>query len=330
MEEKGLMVKCIDMINSENEVESLLEEENICSGKKRLSSKELQDSLTKLSQPRKADKKTEVEIPDTLVNEVTVAHKSEPHSTLSKKTFSELSDVQFSEMMRSLGIGKVSRKNNRNCTEFEREKRDGSSDKENTIFKCYASSPNQIRVRPKPEIKVSFESKSLDTHKQKYHPRILSPSTKQSDFREGAIANACSAITAAEIALSGESDQRLDPDASFPIMLDVPEVMDETVQPYHRYEAGKVPFFDRSSSSERGRFRVRDARDYAPESMRRVPDIEEGVMLLVGKKKCAMDEAENGDTSEVVITIVFERSLFNEHSASVWWRLHRQRFIDRD
>ena len=62
MEEKGLMVKCIDMINSENEVESLLEEENICSGKKRLSSKELQDSLTKLSQPRKADKKTEVEI----------------------------------------------------------------------------------------------------------------------------------------------------------------------------------------------------------------------------------------------------------------------------
>lgn len=55
-----------------------------------------------------------------------------------------------------------------------------------------------------------------------------------------------------------------------------------------------------------------------------------GVILFVGKKKGVIDEAEDSDTSEVISTIVFERSLFNEHSASVWRRLHRQHFIAHD
>ena len=59
--------------------------------------------------------------------------------------------------------------------------------------------------------------------------------------------------------------------------------------PYERYEAGEIPFFDRSSSSEIGRFRVRDAREFHTDSLRRIPvffetkSSPEGVLLLVGK-----------------------------------------------
>jgi len=45
----------------------------------------------------------------------------------------------------------------------------------------------------------------------------------------------------------------------------------------------------------------------------------QGVMLLVGEKV--------GGKEELTITIMFDRSLFTEHEASVWWRLNKMRFV---
>jgi hypothetical protein len=102
----------------------------------------------------------------------------------------------------------------------------------------------------------------------------------------------------------------------------------EVFQPYQRYEAGEVNFFDRSSSTERGRFRVRDARQYAPDSLRRipVPDLmTEGVSLLVGKS--GIDYDEERVEKEIVITVLFDRSKFSEITASDWWSMNRKLFV---
>eukprot|EP00586_Coscinodiscus_wailesii_P006394 CAMPEP_0172490092 /NCGR_PEP_ID=MMETSP1066-20121228/20444_1 /TAXON_ID=671091 /ORGANISM="Coscinodiscus wailesii, Strain CCMP2513" /LENGTH=1100 /DNA_ID=CAMNT_0013258397 /DNA_START=750 /DNA_END=4052 /DNA_ORIENTATION=+ len=134
-------------------------------------------------------------------------------------------------------------------------------------------------------------------------------------------------------------------------------------EPYQKYEAGKIPFFDRSSSAEKGRFRVRDARGFAPETMRRrrpnpdedgiaavgeelsLPDDDgdDGVMLLVGKRVadgkdtttdvlsngCSdADSSSHGTRREVAITIMFDRSRFNEMTAAEWWKRNRHRFVD--
>ncbi len=96
--------------------------------------------------------------------------------------------------------------------------------------------------------------------------------------------------------------------------------------PYERYDAGDVPFFDKSSSSERGRFRVHDAREFHTDSLRRVPvpfDASscDGVMFLVGKRNHQKDQKED------VVTILFDRSKFDEKSASAWWQLNRHQII---
>lgn len=98
-------------------------------------------------------------------------------------------------------------------------------------------------------------------------------------------------------------------------------------EPYEKYErhchnASIVSFFDPgTSSTENGRFRVRDARGFLPETMSKFPYQakagEEGVTLLVGKK---------GD-DELVISIIFDLSYFDETSASKWWIAHKERFV---
>lgn len=97
--------------------------------------------------------------------------------------------------------------------------------------------------------------------------------------------------------------------------------------PYERYDAGDVPFFDRSSSSDRGRFRVHDAREFHTDSLRRIPvpfdsSSCDGVMFLVGKK-----HHEEKSDREDVVTILFDRSKFDEQSASTWWKLNREQII---
>ena len=101
----------------------------------------------------------------------------------------------------------------------------------------------------------------------------------------------------------------------------------KVIHPYQRYEAGEVNFFDRSSSSERGRFRVRDARQYAPDSLRLIPVPEittEGVSLLVGKKCTRFNEGR--EKKEYVITILFDKSKFSEKAASDWWAMNKKLF----
>ena len=89
-----------------------------------------------------------------------------------------------------------------------------------------------------------------------------------------------------------------------------------------------MPFFDKSSSDERGRFRVRDASSFDPTSMRRIigpdSDTDDGIMLLVGEK-CD----KNGyQRREHAITILFDRRIWNEEDAEYWWRTQRHRFVD--
>lgn len=98
--------------------------------------------------------------------------------------------------------------------------------------------------------------------------------------------------------------------------------------PYERYKAGEIPFFDRSSSSEIGRFRVRDAREFVTDSLRRIPvpfkteSNSEGVLLLVG---IATNKQSSEDKD--VVTILFHRSHFDEISAAKWWQLHRSQIV---
>ena len=96
-------------------------------------------------------------------------------------------------------------------------------------------------------------------------------------------------------------------------------------EPYEKFESGEVPFFDKSSSAEKGRFRVRDARNFDPSSMRRKDDVgsvDKGVMLLVGKKG-----AGEPDASEMAITILFDKGDWDEERAEGWWKQNRHRFL---
>lgn len=185
------------------------------------------------------------------------------------------------------------------------------------------------------------------------------------DLHEYTVANASSALEAVESEFvridrrdSGRDIERID--YGFFQVEKRKEGADETPQeePYERYEAGKIPFFDpRSSSDEKGRFRVRDAREFAPNTMRRRPDDgegggdpEDGIMLLVGRKEAGAGAGpdwgdRDGDgaaaserpgaeeippadqDNEQVITILFDRSKFNERAASDWWMKHRSRFV---
>jgi hypothetical protein len=101
--------------------------------------------------------------------------------------------------------------------------------------------------------------------------------------------------------------------------------------PYEHYEGGGIPFFDRSSSDEIGRFRVRDARDFHPDSLKRVEMLlsdvipkYEGVYYLIGK---SIDLSKYDSKKDYVVTVLFNRSRFDEDSAKIWWKNHRSHII---
>ena len=66
-------------------------------------------------------------------------------------------------------------------------------------------------------------------------------------------------------------------------------------------------FFDPSSSREKGRLRVRDARDFVPSTMRRVA-VASGVVALVGER--IADIGDGGP--QQVITVLFDRARYSE------------------
>ncbi|CAH0366076.1 unnamed protein product [Pelagomonas calceolata] len=88
--------------------------------------------------------------------------------------------------------------------------------------------------------------------------------------------------------------------------------LDETLAASPVREEDDVGFFDPTSSEERGRKRVRDARLFEPSSMRRAV-AEDGVVLLLG-------ELAEHPRTEHVICVLFDRSKFSERAALQWWR----------
>lgn len=99
--------------------------------------------------------------------------------------------------------------------------------------------------------------------------------------------------------------------------------------PYQRFECGEIPFFDRSSSADKGRFRVRDAREYHTDSLRRVPvsfngmSACDGIMFLIGNRVDGACDEEDSD----IVTVLFDRSQFSEEEAAKWWRENRTQII---
>ncbi|CAM9210041.1 unnamed protein product [Phaeothamnion confervicola] len=97
--------------------------------------------------------------------------------------------------------------------------------------------------------------------------------------------------------------------------------------PYLRWEVLGGPFFDPATSTvDKGRFRVRDARRFLPHSMRRAADAlatGDGVTLLLGRR------AEPPHVEQAV-TVMFDRGRFNEREAREWWGRNRGRFVDAD
>lgn len=79
-------------------------------------------------------------------------------------------------------------------------------------------------------------------------------------------------------------------------------------------------FFDASSTSDKGRYRVNDARDFDIKSMyRKVDVIHPSVTLLMGRKR--------NSNQEDIITVLFDRTSFTEDEAKEWWKLHRERLL---
>lgn len=79
-------------------------------------------------------------------------------------------------------------------------------------------------------------------------------------------------------------------------------------------------FFDSSSTADKGRFRLHDARDFVADSIFRKADLlNENVTLLCGTRK---------DTGQQeVITALFDRIEFSEAKARAWWLENRDRII---
>ena len=79
-------------------------------------------------------------------------------------------------------------------------------------------------------------------------------------------------------------------------------------------------FFDSSSTADKGRFRLHDAREFVAESMFRKQDIlNDSVTLLCGTRK------DNG--LQQIITVLFDRTDFSEAKAREWWLDNRDRLL---
>jgi hypothetical protein len=84
--------------------------------------------------------------------------------------------------------------------------------------------------------------------------------------------------------------------------------------------------FHSTSNAEKGRFIVRDSQYYQPDIFRQRDrgggSGQKGVTLVKGYR------TDNG--KQEVISIIFDRSHYDEDSAAAWWCSHRQRFLPPD
>jgi hypothetical protein len=89
-------------------------------------------------------------------------------------------------------------------------------------------------------------------------------------------------------------------------------------------------FFDPTSTADKGRYRVRDARDFVTDSMHRKSDlVHEGVTLLCGIRKESKGGSGGGggNKEHEVITVLFDRAEFSEKSAREWWLHNKDRLL---
>jgi len=134
------------------------------------------------------------------------------------------------------------------------------------------------------------------------------------------------------------------------------------LEPWQRFERSRameagqakgrrVPFFDLSSTKERGRFRVHDARGFEVDSMRRLPlpgqaggqaggDEAPGVVLLLGRRPGDHPDCPG---AEQVVTVMFDlaapgggpdaavgAAIGNEAAAEAWWHRHKSALVAPD
>jgi hypothetical protein len=92
-----------------------------------------------------------------------------------------------------------------------------------------------------------------------------------------------------------------------------------------------APFFGSSSTSDKGRVRLQEARDFVTDSLVRKADIlHDGVTLLMGVRrgKVGADSSKSARRNkEEIITLLFDRSEFSERSAKEWWMTHKERLL---
>lgn len=97
-------------------------------------------------------------------------------------------------------------------------------------------------------------------------------------------------------------------------------------------------FFDSSSTADKGRFRIHDAREFDIKSMHRKTDIfHSGVTLLLGKRRVSHQyqyqnqQSSNNTTTnpndDEIITVLFDRTSFTEDEAKLWWESNKERLL---
>eukprot|EP00605_Chrysophyceae_sp_TOSAG23-4_P002095 GSChrysophyteH1.ASY1.ANO1.2321.1 assembled CDS len=85
------------------------------------------------------------------------------------------------------------------------------------------------------------------------------------------------------------------------------------------------PFFDPSSTTDKGRHRLHDAREFETESLHRRSDVlNDAVSLLCGVRRDAWNA---GRKHEEIITVMFDRSEFSERQAREWWFENKDRLL---
>ena len=87
-------------------------------------------------------------------------------------------------------------------------------------------------------------------------------------------------------------------------------------------------FFDPSSTTDKGRHRLQDAREFDTDTLHRRSDVlHEGVSLLMGVKRAPIGKPGGGRRREEVITVMFDRSEFTERDAKGWWLENKERIL---
>jgi len=195
------------------------------------------------------------------------------------KAYSNMSDKEFNKVMESIGITISAKKKRRQRTREEVKANNLYLSRKQTILqKCYAPKEEVVNV-------CSGDNNDLITLVSSKDPiaedavvftsRILDAKVAFAHGLMGASPEPLNSLNPSAPIVDNESNQENHKHAeSEQSKTSLLKVENLSIHPYERYEEGKISFYDRSSSTEIGRFRVRDARDFMPDSMRRKPDTE--------------------------------------------------------